>query len=71
MWESSQRYALILFGNACMWARFGRPDLLWTVSTWQSQTQSGTEHSIFDQQVSSAKFIAQPTTNRIVTLEIK
>ena len=42
-------------------ARIGRPDLLWTVDYLADQSQSGTEHAVFDWHVSSAFSITLPT----------
>ena len=71
MCENCQGLALRWYWNACTWQELEDQISFGQSITWPDQSQSGTEHAIFDQDVSAETFITQSMTDSTLTLEIK
>ena len=69
--QNFQRLGLRFNWHACIQQELEDQIYFGQLITWPDQSQSGTEHDVFDWHVSSAFSITLPTTNIIVTLEIK
>ena len=71
LWESCQRVGPRVYWNSCIWQQLEDQIYFGQFIAWPDQSQSGTDHAIFDWHGSPATFITQLTTNSFVTLEIK
>ena len=69
--QNFQRLGLRFNWHACIQQELEDQIYFEQFITWTDQSQSGTEHAVFDWHVSSAISITPPTRNIIVTLEIK